>query len=95
MVKTATPDPAPMPSSATPPPGASAPERDDLTLPGTIALVLLAIGGLNWGLVGIAGIDAVAWIFGPMSVAARVVYLVVGLAAVYCLVKLPRWSRAG
>ncbi len=86
--------PSPDPARASSP-DVSAPERDDLTLPGTIALLLLVIGGINWGLVGLAGVDVVAWIFGPMSVAARVVYVVVGLAALYCLVKLPRWSRAG
>ncbi len=91
LARVNTPSPEPARASS---PAFSAPERDDLTLAGTIAL-LLVIGGLNWGLVGLAGIDVVAWIFGPMSIATRVVYVIVGLAALYCLVKLPRWSRAG
>jgi uncharacterized membrane protein YuzA (DUF378 family) len=48
-----------------------------------LALVLLAIGGLNWGLVGLFGFDLVAAIFGDMSVLSRIVYLAVGASAVY------------
>ena len=47
------------------------------------ALILLVVGGLNWGLVGIFDIDAVGVIFGAMSVLARAVYVLVGLAAVF------------
>jgi len=47
------------------------------------AALLLVIGGLNWGLVGAANFDLVASIFGPMSSLSRVVYVVVGLAALY------------
>jgi uncharacterized protein len=45
--------------------------------------VLLVVGGLNWGLVGLVGVDLVASIFGPMSSLSRVVYALVGLSAVY------------
>jgi hypothetical protein len=45
-------------------------------------MVLLIIGGLNWGLVGAFGFDLVATIFGDMSVLSRVVYVLVGLAAI-------------
>jgi hypothetical protein len=53
-----------------------------------LAAVLLVVGGLNWGLVGLAKFDLVAWIFGGMdfgetNAATRVVYGLVGLAAVY------------
>ncbi len=48
-----------------------------------LAAVLLVVGGLNWGLVGLLNFDLVATIFGPMSILARVVYLVVGLGALY------------
>ncbi len=48
-----------------------------------IALVLVIVGGLNWALVGIFKFDLVAWIFGDMSVVSRVVYILVGVAAVY------------
>ncbi len=52
------------------------------------AAVLLVIGGLNWGLVGLAGLDLVAATFGEMSVASRLVYALVGLAAVFQAVQL-------
>jgi len=48
-----------------------------------LALILVIVGGLNWGLVGIFKFDLVATIFGDMSSLSRVVYALVGLAAVY------------
>ena len=48
-----------------------------------IAIVILFIGGLNWGLVGLFQIDLVAAIFGDMSVVSRVIYSLVGLSAIY------------
>ena len=48
-----------------------------------IAAALLFIGGLNWGLVGLFGFNLVASIFGSMSVLTRIIYLLVGVAAVY------------
>lgn len=48
-----------------------------------IALVLLIVGGLNWGLVGLFGFDLVAAIFGVMTPLARIVYVLVGLSAIY------------
>jgi len=50
-----------------------------------IAVVLLAVGGLNWGLVGAMDFDLVAAIFGDMSALSRVVYVVVGISAIYVL----------
>ncbi len=50
------------------------------------ALVLLVIGGLNWLLVGLFNFDLVAAIFGEMSPATRVVYVLVGIAAVWTLI---------
>jgi uncharacterized protein len=52
------------------------------------AATLVLVGGLNWGLVAVAEFDLVAWIFGGMdfgetNAASRVVYGLVGLAAVY------------
>ncbi|UCB56465.1 MAG: DUF378 domain-containing protein [Candidatus Omnitrophota bacterium] len=47
-----------------------------------IALILLVVGGLNWGLVGLFSFDLVAAIFGVMSVISRVVYTLVGLSAI-------------
>jgi len=50
-----------------------------------IAVILLAVGGLNWGLVGAMDFDLVAAIFGDMSALSRVVYAVVGISAIYVL----------
>lgn len=58
-----------------------------------IALILIVIGGLNWGLVGIAGFDLVAAIFGDMSVIARIVYILVGLSAIYTIFILGKLQR--
>ena len=52
----------------------------------TIALILSIIGGLNWGLIGIFQFDLVAWLFGgPDALISRIVYAVVGLAALWCI----------
>ncbi len=48
-----------------------------------IAAVLLVVGGLNWGLVGTANFDLVAAIFGAGSILSKIVYSLVGVAAVY------------
>jgi uncharacterized protein len=53
------------------------------------AFWLLVIGGLNWGLVGLFGVDLVATSFGPGSVASRVIYVLVGLSAAYCAFIMP------
>ena len=55
-----------------------------------LAGVLVIVGALNWGLVAVAEFDLVAWIFGGMefgetNAASRVIYGLVGLAAVYCI----------
>lgn len=50
-----------------------------------IAIILVVVGALNWALVGLFSLDLVATIFGDMSVLARVVYVVVGLAGLYLL----------
>lgn len=48
-----------------------------------IAAILLVIGGINWGLVGAFEFDLVAKLLGVMTMPAKVVYILVGLAAVY------------
>ena len=51
-----------------------------------IALILSIIGGINWGLIGIFRFDLVAWICGGQtSVIARIIYTVVGIAALWCI----------
>jgi len=54
-----------------------------------LALVLVLVGALNWGLVGFFGFDLVAAIFGDMTTWSRIVYAIVGLAAVYMILALP------
>lgn len=61
-----------------------------------IALLLTIIGGLNWGSIGIFGFDLVAWIFGGQSsVGARIVYAIVGIAAIWCISLLFRKDAIG
>ncbi|MFZ2149919.1 MAG: DUF378 domain-containing protein [Minisyncoccia bacterium] len=60
-----------------------------------IALVLVVVGGLNWGLVGILKFDLVATLFGDMSGISRIVYALVGLSAVYVAVSLGQLARKG
>ena len=48
-----------------------------------ISFVLTIIGGLNWGLIGLLGIDFVSMLFGPMTILARLVYVLVGLSTLY------------
>lgn len=60
-----------------------------------IALVLLIIGGLNWGSVGIFKFDLVAYLFGGQTAAvSRVVYTLVCLAAIWCITLLFRQRDA-
>ncbi len=54
---------------------------------GWIAFILVVVGGLNWGLVGLFNFDLVAAIFGAMSTISRIVYVLVGLSAIYFLMK--------
>lgn len=59
-----------------------------------IALVLSIIGGLNWGLVGLFRFDLVAYLFGGQTATvSRVVYTLVGLAAIWCISLLFRDHR--
>lgn len=53
-----------------------------------ITLILVIVGGLNWGLVGLFGFDLVAAIFGAGSLLSRLVYILVGLSALWQLVPL-------
>ena len=59
-----------------------------------VVVALLIIGGLNWGLVGLFDFDLVAVIFGEMSALSRIIYILVGLAAVYDVVMIKAiWKR--
>ena len=51
-----------------------------------IALILVIIGALNWGSVGLFSFDAVAWISGGAeTLLARIIYIAVALAGVWCV----------
>jgi len=54
----------------------------------TLTLVLLIVGGLNWGLIGLFGFDLVAALFGAMSPLSRIVYTLVGASALWQIVPL-------
>ncbi|HEY5662158.1 MAG TPA: DUF378 domain-containing protein [Gaiellaceae bacterium] len=63
-----------------------------------LAATLVLVGGLNWGLVGLFKFDLVAWIcggleFGETNAVSRVIYTLVGLAAVYGIVSLVAAGR--
>jgi uncharacterized membrane protein YuzA (DUF378 family) len=53
-----------------------------------LTLILIIVGGVNWGLVGLADFNLVAAIFGEDSGLSRIVYALVGLSAVYQIVPL-------
>lgn len=48
-----------------------------------VALVLVIVGGLNWGLVGLMNYNVVSALFGDMSGLSKLVYVLVGLSALY------------
>ncbi len=51
-----------------------------------IALILAIIGGLNWGSIGLFQFDIVAWMFGGQdALVSRIIYVLVGIAAVWCI----------
>ena len=57
-----------------------------MTIINKIALAIAIVGTLNWGLVGLFSFDLVAWISGGAeSVLARIIYVAVALAGVWCI----------
>ena len=58
-----------------------------------IGLILVIIGGLNWGLVGLFHFDLVQAILGSVPILARVVYILVGVAAVYTAIRSPHLAH--
>lgn len=58
-------------------------------------LVLVIVGGLNWGLVGLFDFDLVAALFGTGSVLSRIVYVLVGISAAWQIVPLSAAFGAG
>ena len=56
-----------------------------------VSLILVIIGAVNWGLVGFARFDLVAWIFGGQTAGfRRIIYALVGLAGLWCITLLFR-----
>ena len=60
-------------------------ERNEKTMKiiDKIALVLIIIGAINWGLIGLFKFDLVATLFGEMSVLSRIVYSLVGISGLW------------
>lgn len=57
----------------------------------TAALILTIIGAINWGLIGLAKFDLVAWLFGGQTAfVSRLIYGLVGLAGLWCITLLFR-----
>ena len=56
----------------------------------TIAMILLIIGAINWGLVGLFNFNLVSAIFGERSALSKVIYVLVGIAGVYSIFLLTR-----
>lgn len=51
-----------------------------------IALILTIIGGINWGMLGLFKFDLVAWIAGGQEqILARIIYCIIGIAAIWCI----------
>ncbi len=53
-----------------------------------LAQILVIVGGLNWGLVGIANMNLVTLLFGSIPLLVQLVYILVGLSALYMLFKM-------
>ena len=49
----------------------------------TIALILIIVGAINWGLIGIFNFNLVDTIFGAMSVISRIIYILVGISGLW------------
>lgn len=49
----------------------------------TLALILVIIGALNWGLIGIFNFNLVDTLFGAMSVVSKVIYILVGISGIW------------
>lgn len=55
-----------------------------------IALIVVVIGAVNWGLIGLFRLDLVRLIFGNMSWISRIIYVLVGICGIYLLTFLGR-----
>lgn len=55
-----------------------------------LSLIILIIGGINWGLVGVFSFDLVATMFGKMSILSRIIYSLVGVSAIIAAITAPK-----
>lgn len=58
-----------------------------------IALILVVVGAVNWGLIGFFKFDLVRVLFGDLSLLSRIVYALVGIAGLYALTYFGRIGR--
>jgi len=58
-----------------------------------ISMALLIVGGINWGLIGLFNFNLVGALFGPTSALTRLIYVVVGLCALYTIYTSSKLSR--
>jgi len=54
-----------------------------------VALILLIIGGLNWGLVGLFNFNLVSFLFGG-SLVGKLIYILVGISAIWAIIKIKK-----
>lgn len=72
------------------------PERGIFMVLDKIALALAIVGGLNWGSIGLFGFDLVGFLFGGQaSTMSRIIFILVGLAALWCISLLFRSNTQG
>ncbi|MES2535965.1 MAG: DUF378 domain-containing protein [Pseudomonadota bacterium] len=60
-----------------------------------IPMILLAVGGINWGLIGLFDFNLVAALFGEASPLTRIIYIAVGLSALYSIYLSAKMSSKG
>lgn len=65
----------------------------DLKIVDWIAIILVIIGGLNWGLYGLLGMDLVHMLLGSIPILAQIVYILVGLAALWMIYYVVRMKK--
>lgn len=51
-----------------------------------VALILIIIGAINWGLIGFFRFDLIVSLFGQLSAISRIIYAIVGIAGIYSLI---------
>ncbi len=51
-----------------------------------VALILIIIGAINWGLIGFFRFDLIASLFGQLSAISRIIYAIVGISGIYSLI---------